>query len=267
MTRLSWEETGSKVYEAGLDRGVLYLDDSEGIPWVGLVSVSDAPSGGDSRAYYLDGVRHINRSAPEEFNGTLEAYTYPPEFEACEGGSQLANGLNIQNQPRSEFGLSYRTLVGNDVDGLSHAYKIHLIYNALAAPSEKANASLNDSTEPMTFSWDISTRQIKFDDASFGTRYGSHLTLDSRVIYPWAMVAIEDILYGSDTEEARLPTPRELLDIFIDNALLKITDNGDGTWTADGPDSAITMLSEDEFQIAWPSAVYVDADTYNISSL
>lgn len=243
MTRLDWNAPGSKVYEAGVDRGVLYIDGLPGVPWVGLVSVSDSPSGGDTKPYYIDGVRYLNISAPSEFGGTLEAYTYPDEFEDCDGAEQLANGLKIQNQKRKEFGLSYRTLVGNDTEGQSHGYKIHLIYNVLAAPSEKQYNSTSDSAEIDTFSWDLSTRQAKFVDDAFGTRIGSHLILDSRVIYPWALEAVEKVLYGSDTEEPRLPTPRELLDLFIDNALLKIMDNGDGTWTADGPTSIISVPS------------------------
>lgn len=243
MTQLRWDTPGEKYFETGVDKGVLYVDGSVGVPWVGLVSVSDAPSGGDAKPYYIDGVRYLNLAGPAEYSGTLEAYTYPDEFEACDGAEQLANGLKIQHQKRKEFGLSYRTMVGNDIDGQNHAYKIHLIYNVLASASDKQYRSLNDEVELNTFSWDLSTRHAKFVDDAFGTRIGSHLILDSRVIYPWALQAVEQVLYGTETEEPRLPTPRELLDLFIDNALLKILDNGDGTWTATGPDTIITEVS------------------------
>lgn len=266
MTQLRWNTIGDKFFEAGVDRGVLYLDGAEGIPWNGLISVSESPSGGESQAYYLDGVKSVNRASPEDFAATLEAYTYPLEFETCDGSEEIANGLSITQQRRKPFGLSYRTLIGNDVDGLNHAYKIHILYNALAGPSEKTHETLNDETDPSTFSWEISTRPVKFEDAAFGVKYGAHLVLDSRVVYPWALEVVENVLYGTETTEARLPTPQELLALFVDNALMKVTDNGDGTFTVVGPDQAITTAG-DMFTINWESVVPINEDEVRISSL
>jgi len=266
MTQLRWNTIGDKFFEAGVDRGVLYLDGAEGIPWNGLISVSESPSGGESQAYYLDGVKSVNRATPEEFEATLEAFTYPLEFETCDGSEEIANGLSITQQKRKQFGLSYRTLIGNDVNSLDHAYKIHILYNALAAPSEKEFLSLGEDVEPSTFSWEITTRPVKFEDAAFGVKYGAHLVLDSRVVYPWALEAVEQVLYGTETTEARLPTPQELLDLFVDNALMKVTDNGDGTFTVVGPDEAIAVTG-DMFTINWDSVVPINEDEVRISSL
>lgn len=266
MTKLIWGSAGKRFYEAGTDRGVLYLDGT-GVAWDGLVSVDESPSGGESEKYYYDGVPYITASSPEEFKASLEAYTYPNEFARCDGSEEIAQGLYISQQERKEFGLSYRTLIGNDLDELEHGYKLHLVYHAMSGPAQRAYSTIGDSTDPTTFKWTISTRPIKFEDPAFGIRYGAHLVLDSREVYPWAMAAIEEVLYGTETEAPRLPTPRELLDLFIDNALLKIIDNGDGTWTAEGPDSIIEMLTTDQFQIDWPSAVILDEDSYQISSL
>jgi hypothetical protein len=266
LTKLTWDNIGERFYEAGTDRGVLYID-GVGYAWNGLVSVDQSPSGGDPESFYLDGIPYVTASAPEEFKGSIEAYTFPQEFATCDGSEEIAQGLYIGQQARKPFSFSYRTLVGNDVDELDHGYKIHIIYEAMAGPSKQKNTTLGDKTDPSTFVWDIITRALKFEDPAFGVKYGAHLTLDSREVYPWAMQAVEDVLYGTDTEAPRLPSPSELLALFIDNALLKITDNGDGTWTAEGPDSIISMLDSTKFQIDWPSAVMIDAVSYKISSL
>ncbi|ASR83317.1 major tail protein [Arthrobacter phage Caterpillar] len=266
MTKLIWGSAGKRFYEAGTDRGVLYLDGT-GVAWDGLISVDESPSGGESEKYYYDGVPYISSSSMEEFKASLEAYTWPVEFSQCDGSEEIAQGLYISQQSRKEFGLSYRTLIGNDLDELEHGYKIHILYHAMAEPSSRTYSTMGDDTDPTTFKWNISTRPIKFEDPAFGIRYGAHLVLDSREVYPWAMAAVEEVLYGTDTTAPRLPTPRELLDLFIDNALLKITDNGDGTWSAEGPDSIIQMLGDDMFTIDWPSVIPLDEDTVQISSL
>ena len=266
-TKLIWGADGERFYETGIDRGVLYPNGMAGVAWNGLLSVSESPSGGEAKPYYIDGFKYANSSSPEEFNASIEAYTYPDEFALCDGTDTMANGLFITQQRRKSFGLSYRTRIGNDISGIDHGYKLHIVYNAQANPTSKDYKSMGDSTEASTFSWDISTRPMKFQDASFGTRYGAHLILDSTVVYPWAMQAVENVLYGTDDLDPSLPSPQALLDLFVDNALLQITDNGDGTWTAVGPDEAITMLNPDTFQINWPSAVLIDNNTYTISSL
>lgn len=242
MTQLTWGATGERFFEAGTDQGVLYLDDT-GYAWNGLISVNQAPTGGEPTSYYLDGVSYITASAPEEFKGSIEAYTYPAAFMACDGSEEIAQGLYISQQNRKPFGLSYRTLVGNDLDELEHAYKLHIIYNVMVSPTNRAYSSIGEKTDPTTFQWGITTRPVKFDDPAFGVKYGAHLTLDSREVYPWAMAAIEAVLYGTEDTDPRLPTPDELIALFVDNALLQIFDNGDGTWTAEGPDSIITQSS------------------------
>lgn len=267
MAKLSWDGTGEKYFEAGVDRGVLYVDGSDGVPWIGLIKVSENPSGGDARETYLDGIKIVNRSRPEDFKASIEAFTYPKEFEACEGAQELANGLRATQQNRKMFGMSYRTKVGNDIDSLQHAYKLHLIYNALAAPSQKDYESLSDSSDPSTFSWDISTRPERFEDPFFGVRYTAHLVLDSRVVYPWALSAVEDVLYGTDEAAPRMPTSQELLELFVDNALVQVVDNGDGTFTVTGPDNIVDGSTPDTFSLTWPSVIQLDEDNVQISSL
>lgn len=267
QTTIKWDASGKKYFELGIDRGVLYVDGINPVPWNGLVSLSENPSGGDPTPYYIDGIKYLNRSAPEEFNATLEAYTYPDEFGFCDGTASMAAGLFITQQKRNSFGLVYRTKIGNDVDGQDHGYKIHIVYNALAIPAKRTYSTIGDTAETKTFSWDISTRPVKFYDDAFGTKYGSHLVIDSRTTYPWAMLALEKVLFGDETTTPKLPNPQELLALFVDNSLLKITDNGDGTWTADGPESIINMVTPTEFEISWPSAVPIDETSYNISSL
>jgi len=266
-TTLSWGDAGERLFETGVDRGVLYPNGMPGVVWNGLISVSESPSGGEATPYYIDGYKYANPSAPEEFNATIEAYTYPDEFSLCDGTDIMAAGVFITQQKRKPFGLSYRTRIGNDIKGTDLGYKLHVIYNAQANPSQKSYASMGDSTEASTFSWDISTRPMKFQNAAFGVKYGAHLVLDSRFVYPWAMAAIEAVLYGDAFTAPALPAPQDLLDLFVDNALLQVTDNHDGTWTATGPDEAITMLDATTFQINWPSMVMIDEDSYNASSL
>lgn len=265
MPEITWGTPGERYFETGVDRGVLYLEGEDGVPWNGLVSVDESPSGGETEPYYIDGVKYINRSSPEEFEASLEAYTYPNGFELCDGSRELyqAQGLFATQQKRQEFGLSYRTLIGNDTGGTDFGYKLHIVYNVTANPSQKSYETMNEDTEPSTFSWDLSTRPITIP----GVSRSAHLVIDTRQAWPWAIAAVEAVLYGTEDTPARLPSPQELLDLFVENALLKITDNGDGTWTAEGPDDVVTMLSDTEFQISWPSATYLDTDTYSISSL
>lgn len=266
MTTLLWDAIGEKFYEAGTDRGVLYID-GVGYAWNGLISVDESPSGGEIEQHYQDGIPYISVSGLEEFKASIEAFTYPAAFAKCDGSEEIAQGMYIGQQDRKPFSLSYRTLVGNDVQELEHAYKIHIIYNAMVSPTNRSFSTLGDSNDPTTFNWKITTRPEKFEDPAFGFRYGAHIVLDSREVYPWALTAIEEILYGTDTIEPRLPTPQELLSIFIENALLKITDNGDGTWTAEGPDSIVDLLNAEKFEIDWPSVVPLGEGVYQISSL
>lgn len=209
--KLNWNAVGERYFETGVDRGVLYVAGSaEGVPWNGLVAVNEAPTGGEITPSYIDGIRYLNDTSSEEFQAIVEAYTYPDEFEQCDGTISVKNGLFGTLQKRKSFGLSYRTRVGNDVGGLKHAYKIHLIYNATASPSPRSNKSVGDTIEPDNFSWGLSTIPVAFK----GHRPTSHFIIDSRDTPVEALKIIEDVLYGTDETPARLPSAGELVYIF-----------------------------------------------------
>lgn len=263
MSRLKWGEVGSRFYEAGVDRGVLYVGDNAGVVWNGLISVTESPSGADVAPRFIDGVKYLNHSRDKDFKGKLEAYASPYEFDECDGSIAVRNGLFATQQVRKSFNLSYRTSIGNDVDGFDKGYKIHLIYNATAVPSDKEYKTFSDNADTMTLSWDLETSSVSVAGAS----RTSHLVIDSTLAYSWAIEALENVLYGTATTPARFPTTDEVISLFEDSSILKITDNGDGSWTAEGPDSIITMLDATTFQIDWSSAIPINSTTYLISSL
>lgn len=209
MTRISWTGVGERFYEAGIDRGVLYVDGA-GVPWIGLIGVNQGQTGGDAKARYQDGIKISNRAAPEEFAATIEAYTYPVEFERCDGTYRSDNGLRVTQQRRKSFGMVYRSKVGNDLAGLSLGYKIHVLYNLRAEPSDHGYKTLTDSSEPQTFSWKVSTRPAQVT----GYRPTSHFIFDSRDVPAELLATLEDLLYGSDVSEPTLPTPGELVFLF-----------------------------------------------------
>lgn len=259
MTKLHWNVAGDRLFEAGVDRVVFFPEEGPGVPWNGVTAVKEDTAGSALPVQYVDGVPVRSQKIKEGFAVVLQAYSCPLEFEEYEGSLDI-----LTRQQRKAFGLSYRTLVGNDTQGLDHAYKIHLVYNALAMPSAVDYNSVSpDGLNAAPFSWGISTKPTEIP----GAKPAAHLIIDTSVAYPEAIQAIEDVLYGSDTVEARLPSPAEMMDLFEQHAILTIIDHGDGTWTAIGPDDVVTMLDGDTFQITWPSAVYLDADTYQISSL
>jgi hypothetical protein len=210
MTRLAWATVGERFFEAGVDRGVLYLDGYEGVPWNGLISVTESPTGGDVTPYYIDGIKYFNAVAAEEFEATIEAYTYPDEFAKCDGSIRISNGLFANQQPKLSFGLSYRTKIGNDVDGTEHAYRIHLVYNAIAAPTERAYSTISESIEPDNFSWKIVTKPPVFT----GYKPNAHFMIDSREVPTDLLVEIENILYGTVGTPPRLPDVDELISLF-----------------------------------------------------
>jgi hypothetical protein len=214
MTRLVWNSVGERLFEAGVDQGVLFVDGSDGVPWNGLLSVSESPTGADVTGYFIDGVKYLSLVSSEEFEATIEAFTYPDEFAQCDGTVSVKNGLYITQQARKPFGLVYRTKVGNDVDGIDHGYKIHIVYNALAQPTERANSSWTETIDPETFSWHIVTKPPVFA----GFKQSAHFIIDSRETPSYLMHEIEDILFGYQDSEARLPSVDELLAIFTDYA-------------------------------------------------
>lgn len=259
--KLVWENVGGRYYEAGVDRGVLYVD-AAGVVWNGLISVDDRPSGGAAKAYYLDGVKYLNLSEAEEFVGTIQAFYSPPEFDPCDGSLALSAGLYATNQPRKSFGLAYRSLIGNDIDGTDHAYKIHLIYNALAAPTQRSYATLGKSVSPSALSWEITT----LPPSVSGAAPTAHLFVDSSELSPGSLTALENVLYGSDTADPRLPAPDEVYDIVVSHSPLTVTDNGDGTATISGSDQIVKMVDSNDAKINSVSITTVDANTFTISS-
>lgn len=210
MSKLVWDETGKRYYETGVKNGVLYIPTagvySKGVAWNGLTAVTESPSGAESTALYADDIKYLNLISAEEFGATIEAYTYPDEFAACDGSAELATGVTIGQQNRKTFGLCYKTTIGNDVDGNDHGYKLHIIYGCVATPSEKAYASINDSPEAITFSWEVTTTPVSVN----GFKPTASLVIDSTKAEAGKLTALEAILYGGETEEARLPLPDEI---------------------------------------------------------
>ena len=203
--RLTWDDAGKRLYETGVKQGVLYPQDDngaypKGVAWNGLTAVTESPEGAEPTPLY----------ATEEFKATVEAYTYPDEFAECDGSGSLVEGVTIGQQDRKTFGLSYRTSLGNDVKGNEYGYKLHIVYGCLAAPSEKAYATVNDSPEAITFSWEVSTTPVNVT----GFKPTASLVLDSVKLGAAKMKAIEDVLYGSSAAEARLPLPDEIKSII-----------------------------------------------------
>ena len=216
MARLSWGTLGERFYETGVDHGVLYVLNTttvvydDGVAWNGLTSVSESPSGAEANPQYADNIKYLNLVSAETFGATIEAFTYPKEFEPCDGYAEIAPGAVVGQQNRATFGFSYRTKVGNELNG-DLGYKIHLIYGALAAPSERAYATVNESPEAMTMSWEITTTPV----AVTGHRPTASITLDSRTIAQAKMTAIEDVLYGGSGATApKLPLPAEIITLL-----------------------------------------------------
>lgn len=209
MSRLVWSAAGERFFESGLDRGVLYVS-GIGVAWSGLISIDESPTGGDAKAFYHDGIKYLNLASAEEYEATINAYSSPPEFAPCDGVGSVYNGLFVTQQPRKPFNLSYRTKVGNDTEGVDHGYKIHLVYNALAAPSGRSNASLSDSPNVNSLSWKITT----LPPSITGYRPTSHFVVDSRFTSTANLAQLEDKLYGSLSANATFPTVAELLAIF-----------------------------------------------------
>lgn len=210
-----WDQTGERLYETGVDHGVLYLPDASGVyntgfAWNGLTTVTESPSGAEASPQYADNIKYLNLISAEEFGGTIEAFTYPEEFAECDGSAVPAPGVIIGQQGRKVFGLSYRTRMGNDLEGTDHGYKLHLLYGCQAAPSEKAYATINDSPEALAFSWEITTTPVPVSDY----KPTSLIVVDSTVVDEADLTSLETLLYGAAATEPKLPTPDEVLTIF-----------------------------------------------------
>lgn len=208
--KLSWDKSGERFYETGVKNGVLYVQNAgkypKGVAWNGLTAVTESPSGAEATPLYADDIKYLELTSEEEFGGTIEAYTYPDEFAECDGSAELATGVKISQQKRKAFGLAYRTTLGNDEDGNDHGYKLHLVYGCKAAPSEKAYATINDSPEAITFSWEFTTTPV----AVTGHKPTAHIEIDSTKADPTCLAALEAKLFGSQSEDPQLPLPDEV---------------------------------------------------------
>ena len=214
MAKLVWNEIGKRFYETGVEKGVLYPQEGgaypKGVVWDGLTGVTESPSGAEATPLYASNIKYLNLMSKEEFGATVEAYTYPDEFAACDGSAELTKGVSVGQQSRKLFGMSYVTLKGNDTESTDHGYKIHLIYGAMASPSERAYATVNESPEAITFSWTITTTPVEIK----GMKPSACITIDSTKVEPNKLKALEDALYGTAEKEAHLPLPEELTTIF-----------------------------------------------------
>lgn len=223
MTELVWDQLGEHYYETGIDKGVLYVYDNGaygiGVPWNGLTGVTESPSGAEANAKYADNIKYLNLVSAEEFGGTIEAFTYPDEFGECDGSAEPAPGVSIGQQNRKMFGLCYRTRLGNDVEADEYGYKLHLVYGALAAPSEKAYATINDTPEAITFSWAFTTTPHPVT----GHKPTAILTIDSTKVGATELAELEDLLYGTASTDAELPSPDEVINIFDGSAATVVT--------------------------------------------
>lgn len=211
MSKLVWDAIGERYYETGVKKGVLYVMEGatygKGVAWNGLTAVTETPSGAEATPLYADDIKYLNLTSNEEFGGTIEAYTYPDEFKACNGEAELTAGVVLGQQPRKAFGFCYRTILGNDTEENEHGYKLHLVYNAKAAVSERAYATINDSPEAITFSWEFTTTPIEVD----GFKPTSIVTIDSTKVGAEKMALLEAKLYGSESDEPTLPLPSEIV--------------------------------------------------------
>lgn len=215
MAKLVFNKTGERFYETGVSQGVLYVQDASGtyptgVAWNGLINVTESPSGAEATPLYADNTKYLQLMSAEEFGATIEAYTYPEEFESCDGSAEIGVGVTIGQQDRKSFGLCYRTILGNDTQGNNLGYKLHLIYGAIAAPTEKAYQTVNDSPEAITFSWELTTTPVEVP----GHKPTATLVIDSTKVEAAKLTQIEDLLYGSASGSAKLPTPAEIITIL-----------------------------------------------------
>ena len=215
MAKIVWDESGKRFYETGVKNGVLYVQDEsgnypKGVAWNGLTAVTESPSGAEATELYADDMKYLEIRSAETFGATIEAYTYPEEFEVCDGSAAIAKGVNAGQQDRKPFGLCYRTVVGNDVQGNALGYKLHLIYGAVASPSEKAYSTINDSPEAITFSWEVTTTPVNLD----GFKPTACITIDSTKVDKSKLTELEKKLFGDTSTEAQLPLPNEIKQMF-----------------------------------------------------
>jgi len=263
VTALVWDKPSERFYQAGVDRGVLYLHDGRVAVWNGLIAVEESPNS-ELKSFYLDGVKYLENLAPGDFQAKLKAYTYPDEFDSVNGIATPAPGLSYYDQPPKSFNLSYRTRIGNDIEGPDYGYRIHVLYNILASPDGPAFNTFQDSgAQPVEFSWSLSgtpPKLLKF-------RPTVHVSMDSTKTPPDIWKILEDTLYGTDTKDPVLPPIEDIGQIYGFLGALIIVDHGDGSWSAiDESDDYISMIDPTTFQIDGADATFLDAVTYQIST-
>lgn len=219
MSKITWDEVGQRVFETGIDHGVLYIPNAQGqyvngVPWNGLTGITESPSGAEASAQYADNIKYLNLYSAEDFAATLEAYTWPPEFNRFDGMASPTPGVHVGQQNRKPFGLSYRTIKGNDIEGNDYGYKLHLVYGCQASPSEKAYATVNESPEGITFSWSLTTTPVSVP----GLKASAFLTIDSTMVNPTRLAALELVLYGDTGVDPQLPMPATVITMMSDDS-------------------------------------------------
>lgn len=242
MAPLTWDQVGERLFETGVDHGVLYIPDESGsydlgVAWNGLVTVTESPSGAAANPQYADNIKYLNLIAAEEFGGTIDAFTYPEEFAQCDGTAVVEAGVTVGQQSRKVFGLSFRSRVGNDIDGTDHGYKLHMIYGAQAAPSDRAYGTINDQPAAISFSWTITTSPVPVTDL----KPTALVTVDSTKVDAAVLQDLEDILYGTGGVEARLPLPDEVIALFGGTAPTKVRLTDANAPTYDGATHVVTI--------------------------
>ncbi len=257
MSTVIWDQPGERKYQSGVDHGVLYLADGSGVVWDGLISVTEILSGG-SEPVYLDGIKYLDTEIINDFSATVSAFTYPEEFEPYIGIAEMETGFFIYDQNLKPFGMSYRTKIGSDQDP-DLGYKLHILYNLVAVDTGRTFVSRSEQIEPTIFGWTLHATPEQVE----GFRATAHIVIDSTEIEDYILSGIEDILYGSDEYSPRLPSIGEFLGLA---GIITITDNGDGTWTANGPDILLEMLDPTTFHIHQANAEFLDEDTYTLST-
>jgi hypothetical protein len=263
MAVLTWDQVGDRIYQTGVDHGVLYLQDGTVAAWNGLIDIEESAAA-ELKVFFLDGVKYLENLAPRDFLGKLKAFTYPDEFDLVNGIAHVAPGLNYYEQPPKSFNLSYRTIVGNDIEGEAYGYKIHILYNVIASPDASVFTTVTDAgTVPVAFAWTLTGTPPK----ALKNRPTVHISIDSRTTPPEVLALIESKLYGTETHVPSLPAISEIGEYFGYRGALLIVDVGDGSWLGiDESDTYINMINGTTFEIVGANATFLDSDTYTVSS-
>jgi hypothetical protein len=261
MATLVWGAIGTRKYETGLDRGVVYIDEV-GFSWSGLVSVDENPTGGEVESYYIDGVLYMNSPGIEDFGASISAFYSPVEFDACEGVGVSQPGFLAGQQRRKAFGLSYRTRIGNDTEAANYGYKIHLIYNAVVAPPKRGYKTQGEKIDPSLLSWDFRAKPVPIP----GLMRSAHIIIDSTSAPAFGLIELENILYGTSEIDPRLPTPEEISAMFEGTSEFTVTDLGGGSFRISGSSIEVAIIDEGVYQIDSDGVTLTGPDTYEITS-